>query len=666
MTNKIQLRRDTTANWTRVNPILDDGEPGLDITLNQIKYGDGSTAWNDLSYASGGLTDVDGVVTFPGNLLIGTLWPEDPLPMGDKESVVWAKDDTEYLGLWWGGNQTYPNPQYGPIAGIQIGTGNTDDFTGDPSPADTKIIIGINDSNGDTLEWRFDRDGMLTLPQGSTINEIPAAETVTLDQLTDISSWTGTLVFTKNGATYQALPNGPMIRYVGSNWLIQYALTSWFSSTDLITWTVGPYEGTTPPVGTLSIATTNLTVGTDTWTFGANGNLTFPTGGHIGPGGGKGEGTTLGGANNHFVSLTSYYDSGLYSSCVTAYADGTLNITAYNDGGENPAKIWTFANDGILKMPPGNETTAGWIQWSHAADDLTNVAGAGFVDFYNVYTGLGLSVPRDTNINKGIWFGTPLNQTNPFLPETSMVFKGDTLYIPKNGYIKSHDIAVNNSSPNLTSRNTTVTIQTDSEYNITQIQNPGSGYGSQSNVTTSGGNGSNMTVNIDVLDGYVRIVEVNQPGTGYNNGDIITIAGGDGTATFTIDNYSSTKVNGTYNWTFGTDGKLTVPGEIHSAVGSGDVNIQSNDGNNTYTWTFGATGVLTLPGAVSGPSGDNNVYIATTGGKQWTFNAVGAFNFPSFGSTPNDVTDGSVGDLARTGDVLYFKTSTGWKTVTLT
>ena len=95
----------------------------------------------------------------------------------------------------------------------------------------------------------------------------------------------------------------------------------------------------------------NSAVTPKNWTFGTDGSLTLPTGGHIGPSGGKGLGTTYGGANDHLVSLTSYYDSGLYSSCVTAYADGTLNITAYNDGGPNPAKIWTFANDGSLTLP---------------------------------------------------------------------------------------------------------------------------------------------------------------------------------------------------------------------------------------------------------------------------------------------------------------------------
>ena len=168
MANKIQLRRDTTANWTRVNPILDDGEPGLEIDTNKVKYGDGNTAWNALDYASGGLTDVDGVVTFPGDMLVGTLWPDDPLPGGDKESVVWAKDDTEYLGLWWGGDQTYPESGYGPVTGIMIGSNDsgslTDDFSDNASPEGTRVVVGVNDDTGYTNEWTFDRDGSLTTP----------------------------------------------------------------------------------------------------------------------------------------------------------------------------------------------------------------------------------------------------------------------------------------------------------------------------------------------------------------------------------------------------------------------------------------------------------------------------------------------------------------------
>ena len=52
MANRIQLRRDTGANWASVNPVLAQGEVGIetDAVPIQIKIGDGSTAWNNLPY----------------------------------------------------------------------------------------------------------------------------------------------------------------------------------------------------------------------------------------------------------------------------------------------------------------------------------------------------------------------------------------------------------------------------------------------------------------------------------------------------------------------------------------------------------------------------------------------------------------------------------------
>lgn len=48
MATKLQVRRDTAANWVASNPVLSQGEPGLEIDTGYIKYGDGVTAWNDL------------------------------------------------------------------------------------------------------------------------------------------------------------------------------------------------------------------------------------------------------------------------------------------------------------------------------------------------------------------------------------------------------------------------------------------------------------------------------------------------------------------------------------------------------------------------------------------------------------------------------------------
>ena len=50
MATKIQLRRDLSGNWTSTNPILAQGEPGVELDTNRMKVGDGVTAWNDLAY----------------------------------------------------------------------------------------------------------------------------------------------------------------------------------------------------------------------------------------------------------------------------------------------------------------------------------------------------------------------------------------------------------------------------------------------------------------------------------------------------------------------------------------------------------------------------------------------------------------------------------------
>lgn len=58
MATKIQLRRDQSANWAGTNPILAQGEPGVELDTKKMKVGDGITAWNDLEYvASGGAED---------------------------------------------------------------------------------------------------------------------------------------------------------------------------------------------------------------------------------------------------------------------------------------------------------------------------------------------------------------------------------------------------------------------------------------------------------------------------------------------------------------------------------------------------------------------------------------------------------------------------------
>jgi Major tropism determinant N-terminal domain len=350
MANKIQLRRDTTANWNNVNPILADGEPGLDITTNQVKYGDGANAWANLSYASGGSAST-GDWTFTGSV-------------ANIASYGNSKIDGNGIG------------------GLMLINDNT---------------ISINSIGSN---WLFQSNGNLQLPNNSTISALRAGETVTLDQLTDISSWAGTLVFTKqNDTTYQALPDGPIMRYIGSNWLIQYDATSWFSSADLETWVTGPYAGTTAPVGTVSLVTTNLTVGDNTWKFSADGMLKLP--------GNLWVGTWKDGDSVLWASDTSEY-VGLWYGGERANVPGygpNVSITVGNESiDDNLSGGW---DDGLqINLDIGDKN---W-HFDAAGDITLPLAGNIHFGYGNAYIQsvmgfhIGSEDPVDINVNGSSWY----------------------------------------------------------------------------------------------------------------------------------------------------------------------------------------------------------------------------------------------------------------------
>jgi hypothetical protein len=50
MAVQIQFRNDTAANWTSADPVLAQGELGLESDTGQFKIGDGSDSWTELSY----------------------------------------------------------------------------------------------------------------------------------------------------------------------------------------------------------------------------------------------------------------------------------------------------------------------------------------------------------------------------------------------------------------------------------------------------------------------------------------------------------------------------------------------------------------------------------------------------------------------------------------
>jgi hypothetical protein len=120
MSTLIKLRRDTAANWAAADPVLQLGEPGYDTTNNELRIGDGTTAWSGLTPIAGGgeagLPLANGTSNFNIALASGNA------TVGVAGAYTWTFDTT--------GNLTVANAIIG-LATIDIdnrATGNSADI----------------------------------------------------------------------------------------------------------------------------------------------------------------------------------------------------------------------------------------------------------------------------------------------------------------------------------------------------------------------------------------------------------------------------------------------------------------------------------------------------------------------------------------------------------
>ncbi len=60
MPYQIELRSGTAAEWTAADPVLAQGEPGVETDTGRFKLGNGVSAWAGLAYASGAVSSVAG------------------------------------------------------------------------------------------------------------------------------------------------------------------------------------------------------------------------------------------------------------------------------------------------------------------------------------------------------------------------------------------------------------------------------------------------------------------------------------------------------------------------------------------------------------------------------------------------------------------------------
>jgi hypothetical protein len=131
-TVRLQLRRGTEAEWDAANPTLAAGEIGIETDTNTFKFGDGSTAWNSLSYALSQTVDdyillsTKGVANGVASLDSSGFIPSAQLPPLAKVTVSAVANQAARLAL---------TAESGDIA-IQSDTGTTYVLSASPASTD--------------------------------------------------------------------------------------------------------------------------------------------------------------------------------------------------------------------------------------------------------------------------------------------------------------------------------------------------------------------------------------------------------------------------------------------------------------------------------------------------------------------------------------------------
>ena len=129
MPYRIQFRRGTAAQWTAANPVLADGEMGIETDTTKFKIGDGTTAWTSLAYgpvfgipSDGSITEskiATGAVTqakLASNLSAVTICTSSTRPASPYVGQMIYETDTNTLRIYKSTGWSTPYLEKGPFA----------------------------------------------------------------------------------------------------------------------------------------------------------------------------------------------------------------------------------------------------------------------------------------------------------------------------------------------------------------------------------------------------------------------------------------------------------------------------------------------------------------------------------------------------------------------
>ena len=399
----------------------------------------------------------------------------------------------------------------------------------------------------------------------------------------------------------------------------------------------------TLPVGQLGIASINFPVystSTNNWTFGANGNTTFPTGLVLGAP--RGSGT---------VNFTSAIDKEFQIETGTA----------------SYSKLWRFETNGNTTLPTGLTFRKNGTPYSTITADLDKVLQietqtSGGVKQWSLGTNGGLTLPSGGVISEGGGLTgaiklTPAGGANAY--QALLIYPtaggdGDHVHLTAGGgttelylgndnhYVKlvnGGNVEVRAYQPTSPYATAVWGFGTDGAVSATKplIINVPNGVPSsvgaigattgswelnpRSNLATTGGSGSGLTVNVTETGGYASAIAIATAGTGYLDGELITVTSGSSSASFII------AVTGNRSWTFGTDGKLTAPGNLQ--VNGGKIIL--NTGGNAYVESvdYGVNSANSAVNIFGGPYQKIKLRAGFGTEATWQFGTDGSFKLPN-------------------------------------
>ena len=506
-------------------------------------------------------------------------------------------------------------------------------------------------SNG-TYNWIFDESGILNLP--NSVTGEPLIQGTNSIQLNADGSY-----FTFGADGSLTLPtNGSKI--VGVEGVLNLYDDSCIS-----------LSGIGQPV-VIQSTPDNITY--HNWTFGLNGNLTFPTGNvQTDAWTGSVDANTLTGTTlNSGVVNSSLTSVGQLTSLVVT---GTVDVNSTEDsinadtgalqvaGGATIGKnliaqgtiyaghnayTEVLTNPLIVASSPAN-ASGGYSQVAI----LNNTATASgdyqvFVDGYDIngpagdtgwvdtgIAGSSFSDPRYTitNPQDGYLFSSPLLGAgaagNLVLATDNTGTVGDIVFATGGFTSGQEKMRLKNSDGSLNivsgliKTNNNLTLQASGMPNaITAITYSSGGWDGVSgvNIPTTGGTGSGLFVDVDQDgSGYANFVGIVTAGHGYTDGDTITATRDGSSVQFTIS------ILPAKNWTFGADGTTTFPK-------GGSILDISGYGPGLSTGFFDSNGITvgTAPGNDITFTPNNGVGLYSNG-NLWTFGTGGILTLPISG-----------------------------------